>query len=283
MENKLKSLWLPFLVLSSTFFSCEKVDFKGMVINEDSADERFLQSEKWNNANLFTEITLAKEDYSLLAMGDSHIGNCVNLDIFFNDAVSKKASAVLLAGDLTNGSNKEYNELIKHLPDKRSLPYFIMAGNHDMNFNGWEYYKNNFKTSTYFFTVKTPVASDLYICLETGSATLGKKQLNWLAEILKTKRSEFRYCVIITHNNFFRKWRTEGSLMNPEEIHVLLDLFITYNVNMEITAHDHRRYSESLGGTKYLVLPALLEDTDQPGYLQLNVRSIGLNYEFIDL
>lgn len=283
MENKLKSFCLPLLVLSSAFFSCEKIDIKGMVINEDSADERFLQSKKWNDTNLFTEITLTKEDYSLLAMGDSHIGNCINLDVFFNEAVSKKASAVLLAGDLTNGDYKEYIELIKHLPDKKSLPYFIMAGNHDMNFNGWEYYKKIFKTSTYYFTVKTPVASDLYICLETGSATLGKKQLNWLSEILKTKRSEFRYCVIITHNNFFRKRRTEASLMNPEEIHVLLDLFIRYNVNMEITAHDHHRYSESLGGTRYIVMPALTEDADQPGYLQLNVRSTGLNYEFIDL
>lgn len=52
--------------------------------------------------------------------------------------------------------------------------------------------------------VNTSEASDLFICLDSGSGTLGEKQLAWLREILEKKRANSQNCFVVTHNNFFR-------------------------------------------------------------------------------
>ena len=94
-----------------------------------------------------------------------------------------------MAGDLTTGHEEDYNVFEQHLPQQDSLPAFLIAGNHDLFFNGWKEFYSRFGSSTYLFTVKTPDATDLFICLETGGGTLGDKQLEWLINILQTIRS----------------------------------------------------------------------------------------------
>ncbi len=52
--------------------------------------------------------SVQSDDYSILFMGDSHVGSTKNLDNFFNIAKTTKASAVVMAGDLTTGEEKNY-------------------------------------------------------------------------------------------------------------------------------------------------------------------------------
>lgn len=280
MQPKIKILQALILTCSVSIYSCEKVDFKGMIIPDESANERFLQSMTWNRNHKPREIFAATDNYTILSMGDSHVGDTGNFDNFINIAKCNNPAAVVMAGDLTNGLKEDYDKIVKHLPDKSSFPVFILAGNHDLNFDSWNLYYDTFGSSTYIFTVTTPVATDLYICLETAGATLGDKQLNWLTGILKNKRSECRHCIVYTHTNFFTFNHVSGSLMPVEEMESLMDLFRRYNVEMEITAHDHKQHSDIFGGTNYIIMPALVEGTENPGYFELTVAGNDLSYNF---
>ena len=213
----------------------------------ETANQRFSQSMEWNNTHASSEIFAASDDYSILAMGDSHVGSTKNLDKLLNIAKASQTAAIVMAGDLTTGKSKDYDTFQKHLPSQDSLPTFLVAGNHDLWSGGWLEFFNRFGSSSYQFTIKTPVATDLFLCLETGGGTLGDKQLEWLINILKTTRSNYRHCLVITHNNIIRSRHTESTNPPVEETEVLLDLFNEFKVDMVITAHDHQRDLVSLG------------------------------------
>jgi predicted phosphodiesterase len=269
------------VILSSLVLaSCTEIDWKGMFIPEESANDRFRQSETYNADNGFRQLNVENEAYSIFIMGDSHVGNTHNLGIFFTEARTAKAAAIVMNGDLTNGKKEEYEAFDTQLPLCGSVPYFSLAGNHDMNFDGWKEYWTRFGSSTYYFTISTPKNSDLYICLESGAATLGKNQMEWVRKVLKEKRSGYRHCVVFTHTNIFRLKMTEASLYNTEEMYQLMDLFARYNVELVVTAHDHRLNDDTLGNTTYIVLPALLEGAPDTGYMKLNVNESMLSYDF---
>jgi 3',5'-cyclic AMP phosphodiesterase CpdA len=246
----------------------------------ETANQRFVQSMEWNNTHPSKEISVTSDDYFILAMGDSHVGTTTNLDELFNIGKSGQATAVIMAGDLTSGKSKDYDTFQKHLPSADSLPTFLVAGNHDLWSDGWKEFLNRFGSSTYQFTVKTPVATDLFICLETGGGTLGDKQLSWLIDILKTTRSNYRHCVVITHNNIIRSRHTESTNPPIEETEVLLELFNEFRVDMSITAHDHQRDIVSLGNTTYIIVDALEDGLSNAGYFKLQFENGGLKYEF---
>ncbi len=142
-----------------------------------------------------------------------------------------------------------------------------------------EFY-SRFGSSTYFFTVKTPKATDLFICLETGGGTLGNKQLDWLINIFETKRLDYRHCIVFTHNNFFRTRHTDSTNPPVEEIHALLELFIRYHVDMVITGHDHKQDTEVFGNTTYIIMDALKDGESNAGYFQIRVKSSTIGYKF---
>jgi hypothetical protein len=157
-----------------------------------------------------------------------------------------------------------------------------MVGNHDLWFNGWNQFYSRFGSSTYIFTIETPAAKDLFICLDTGSGTLGKKQMDWLKEILQTSRNEYRYCILFTHNNMFRNRHTSSTNPLVEELHVLIELFTIHKVDMIITAHDHIKYEEKFGNTIYITMDALEDGLDYSGYFKLNMIDGNIDYEFIN-
>ena len=202
MGHQLKIHIAFLLVLFST--GCETADISGMFISDKSVNQRFEQSIKWNSSRDNQKITVSTDNYFILTMSDSHVGGTKNLDIFLNRAKTINAAAVVMVGDLTTGHTKDYAVFQEHIPTQDSLPSFLVTGNHDLYFDGWNEFYSRFGSSTYFFTVQTPVATDLFICLDTGGGTLGSKQLDWFnphcREISKISKKR-----VITHqliNNF---------------------------------------------------------------------------------
>jgi len=142
---------------------------------------------------------------------------------------------------------------------------------------------SHFGSSTYIFTIKTNVASDLFICLDTGGGTLGNKQLDWLEDKLQSLRPDYRRCIVFTHNNFFRFQHTSSTNPLVEELQILMDLFTKYQVNMVVTGHDHEHDVELFGNTTYLVMDALKDGLSNSGYLQLIIENGNIEYKFINL
>ena len=282
MGNKrLKFLaFLCFFGLSS----CDKGDLRGIFVSYEEVNDRFEQSMTWNHLNPYKKILLSTNNYEIFAMGDCQIGGVENLNIFFKDAVNSDAKAIVMVGDLTSGKAKDYSVFQDNLINAGSVEVFPLAGNHDLYFNGWKDFYSRFGSSTYYFTVRTPTAEDLFICLDTASGTLGSKQINWLKNLLENERRNYRHCLVFTHNNFFRSWHKPSTNPLVEELYILMELFLVNNVEMIITGHDHSKSIEKLGNTLYIVMDALLDGFKDAGYLKILIKgNDNIGYEFVNL
>jgi predicted phosphodiesterase len=253
--------------------------FEQIVTCKESVNERFKQSMEWNGTHPYREITVLTDNYTILCMADTHVGGTVNLDKFLAIAKATNATAVAMVGDLTTGHAKDYAVLQQHLTNYTSFPMFLMVGNHDLHFSGWKEFYARFGSSTYLVTVKTPIASDLFICLDTGSGTLGSDQFDWLSRWLKLIGKNYRNCFMLTHNNLFRFRHTETGNPLTEELLALIDLFTRYQVDVFIAGHDHKYDAVKFGNTTYIVMNALKDGDKNAGYLQLTVKNGVIAYE----
>lgn len=274
-------LLMPVILLMLS--SCDKMEMRGFITFYEDVNERFEQSVEWNDLHGYTEISISRESYSLHVMGDSHVGGTKNLDRFFREAMDEDAAAVILAGDITTGQQEDYNRLAAHLPSQDSLICFAVAGNHDLYFHGWKHFYSLFGSSSYFFVVHTDRESDLFICLDTGGGTLGNKQLTWFKQLLESDRNNYRHCIVFTHNNLFRLRPTTSTNPMTEELDVLVDLFTRYNIDMVVTAHDHKRNTDILGNTTHIIMDALQDVNDQASFLQISVSGEKIDYSFVEI
>jgi UDP-2,3-diacylglucosamine pyrophosphatase LpxH len=275
MEHQLKTRLSVLSIIVLTLSACTKPEDSA-----ETANQRFSQSIEWNNTHPYRELTIQSDDYLILSMGDSHVGGTENLDSFCDLAKARKATVIVMVGDLTTGQNKDWDIFEQHLPLQDSLPSFLMAGNHDLFFNGWKEFRSRFGSSSYLFTIKTPIATDLFICLETAGGTLGDDQTDWLINILEKMRSGYRHCIVFTHNNFFRTRHTDSTNPLVEELQVLMGLFAKHNVEMVITGHDHKQDVVVFGITTYITMDALKDGFSNAGYFQIRVRNSNIDYVF---
>jgi predicted phosphodiesterase len=264
--------------------SCnEDVDNSGYFYSPDPVNERVKQSLEWNDSNPSRSISVSGTEYTLLIGGDIHAGGTVNLEAFIAQVNKPGISGMIIIGDLTTGKKEDFENFKQKLDSANSCPAFMIVGNHDLFFNGWDIYFDLFGSSTYSFTVRTDDTSDLYICLDSGGGTHGWIQMEWLKDLLEKERKNARYCFLLTHNNFFRTHRTGSTNPLVNELRVMIDLCYEYSVDMVIMGHDHKRSEDFLGRTRYVTLDDLQDDSENASYLELQVKESGPVYKFIRL
>jgi predicted phosphodiesterase len=272
--------WFILLVI---FSSCEEFEFRGFITSYETVNQRFDQSMDWNRDHPFKVITVPVEDYTMFILSDCHVGGTKNLDFILDEASRADASAVVMAGDLTTGHASDYITFQQYLPDFEILPTFQIVGNHDLFFDGWKQFYSLLGSTAYLFTVQTPTASDLYICLDTGGGTLGSDQLDWLKGILKTLRPDYRRCILFTHNNLFRIRHTSSANPVVEELQVLIELCIRHQIDMVVAGHDHVRNDVKHGNTIHITLDASEDGYKDAGYLKLFLNQGEIEYDFVNL
>lgn len=280
MELLMKNRWMLLTAILVTIASCEPIDFS----LPEPADQRFEQSKELLAEKSSREITVQSDEYSIMFMADSHAGTTNNLDSVFSIAIATGVSAVCIAGDLTSGNSRDYEVFAGSLPGDDEIPTFVTPGNHDLwSDEGWKAYFGLFGPSSYYFTVRTPAAADIFISINSGTGTLGSKQLEWLEDILQNERSGCRRCIIFTHNDFLRVRHAEISNPLVEELTVLIDLFTRYHVDMLIAGHDHEPSEELFGITEYVIAGAISDKDEDPNYMILKVENGNLVNEFVNL
>lgn len=278
----MRTSFISILILIS--ISCmEDADLSGFLYSPDAVNERVKLSLEWNNMNPGRDVMMNGQDYSLLVAGDSEVGGTVNLDTLMARAIKPGVAGFVIDGDITSGNPKDYNILKHELDEKNETAAFLILGNHDLFFNGWDYYYRFFGSSTYSFTIKTGNTTDLYICLDSGNGTIGSRQLDWLSDLLKRERKNNRFCIIFSHVNFFRDRHTISGNPLVDEVRVLLDLFFRHSVDMVIMGHDHRRSEEYFGKTHYITLDAFFDGYGEASYLKLDIKNGKLISAFEDL
>ena len=272
------------LFVSVVLSSCiGDADLTGFIRSTDRIEDRYKASMDWNASNPFKTITVASETYNLLVTADVHVGETKNYQKFLQRGIQHDIEAMVFVGDFVTGKEKDYETFHSLLPDYETKPRFLLTGNHELYFDGWKHFQRLYGTSVYYFSVQTPTVKDLYICLDSGSGTLGKSQLAWVKDLLEQERNLYDQCVVFTHNNFFRNRHTASTNPLVNELLVLLDLFEKHKVNMVIMGHDHVRALNQLGNTTYLTLDALKDGTPNASYLVLKKVISEMIYEFIPL
>lgn len=281
MENKLKHIILITLIISLS--GCNYADIGGMFIVNESVNSRFEESQRHNKNQQPVTIIAPTDSYKIAVMADVHIGTTTNFDKAIQKIKTLNYNALVLNGDICNGNKSDFEHYATHVKQLEPIPYFPLVGNHELYFGGWSSYLSYFGSSTYYFTIKTNQSEDLFICLDTGSGTLGSKQLEWFKNLLKTKRSTFRNCIIFTHNNLYRIRHTSSTNPLTEELMVLTELFARYKVNIVVAGHDHQKNIVSLGNTNHITLNAMLDGFNHADFLTLSCTNGELEYQFTDL
>ena len=264
------------IIIAIVLCSCEfdQLDF---IRTTYDVDKRTADSIKKNEQNPVLNITKISDNYSFIIASDLHLHTDeVMMPEFFSMASNSDASFVVINGDIYN-SKSEFASFAKDQFDNfNAKPCYFVAGNHDIYFD-WKLYLDNFGSSTYSFKVQTPTTQDLYITLESSSATLGKTQLDWLKEQLNT-RNQYRYCIIVTHVNFFPQQVNNG-IYQQEELHVLFKLFSDNNVNAVITGHSHDTNNKKVLNVNYWTTDALKNNN----YGIVYIKSENINIDFLKL
>lgn len=284
MQN-LKYLLLT-IILVAIFTACDKYDFQGFFVSpsKERVNTRFEQSIAYNEQHQNdTLITTTQENYHFYVASDIHVKTTAEHLALFLDITSQDKESIFsaLIGDITDqigGLQIAYDTLQNH---KAESIVRTVAGNHDIYFDQWSEFYNLFGSSTYYFVVKTPKATDLFIALDSSSGTLGKKQMDWLHKILEEKRSQHRHCIVMTHTHFFDRDMSQFPTGNysVEETAMLTNLFTRNNVNLVICGHDHQNENLQFNNVTYLVLDDIQDLDPEPTYFVVDVTDDNITFK----
>jgi len=252
-----------------------------MFINRSDTEERVADWLDWNSQNGPFVINDAPNDYYVYSCSDSHINDDNSRLASFITVERNDPNAIfsILAGDIANESGERpfilCDSALAFRPEihAKNDPCFTIVGNHDVYYDCAEYYKQHFHTSTYTLTVNTVDGDkDLFIFLDSGNGTHGSRQLEWLEEQL-AKRSDYRHCIVISHNWMFRttyNYTTTPAANLPEdEQYAFMDLMSRNDVDMVLMGHFHYSDVKTFAGVKYVMTDNLNEGSDTPSYLVL--------------
>ena len=279
------------ILLSATLAlaSCNRLDVTGMFFSSGThTEDRVAQWLEWNDQHPATVINGAPDQYNIYVCSDIHLeGNTDRISQFLQHEYADPSGLFsIVNGDLANESGprpfRQLDSLLR-LPSA-SDTCFVTIGNHDIYFDCQQYFQQYFHTSTYTVTVQTiSGAKDLFVFLDSGNATHGQRQLQWLRQLLQ-QRDQYRHVVVSTHTCLFRTSynysTTPAANLPEEEYYQLLDLMSDHNVSLFLMGHFHHKEQHTLGGVPYVMTDNLNEQEDQPSYLVVTcANKVSYHYE----
>lgn len=279
---------------------CNRLDIAGMVVNRSDTEVRVADWIDYNAQHGEPVIENAPDEYRVYSCSDSHYSERDSIvpqgekDRFYKYITAERndpnAIFAIHAGDMVNESGEAGYRMTKAAlqynaeTQAENDPCFLVIGNHDVYFDCADFFKEYFHTSTYTVTVKTVGGfQDLYIFLDSGNGTHGKRQLEWLEEKL-SRREDYRHCIVISHNWLFRTsynyTTTPAANLPQDEQYAFMDLMSNHNVEVVLMGHFHMREQRQFGGVQYLMTDNLNEGKLTPSYLVLTVgEKVGYEYE----
>ena len=287
----MKTKHLILLTATLALASCNRLDVTGMFFSSGThTEDRVAQWLEWNDQHPATVINGAPDQYNIYVCSDIHLeGNTDRISQFLQHEYADPSGLFsIVNGDLANESGprpfRQLDSLLR-LPSATDT-CFVTIGNHDIYFDCQQYYQQYFHTSTYTVTVQTVSgAKDLFVFLDSGNATHGQRQLQWLRQLLQ-QRDQYRHVVVSTHTCLFRTSynysTTPAANLPEEEYYQLLDLMSDHNVSLFLMGHFHHKEEHTLGGVPYVMTDNLNEQKDQPSYLVVTcANKVSYHYEEI--
>ncbi len=296
----MKLKYIALIVLAAVAWSgCDRLDVKGMFFSSGThTEDRVAEWLAWNEEHPATVLTGVPDEYCVYVTSDIHITDeAPRVEAFLSaEYADPRAVFSIVGGDIANVRGEapfHVMDSLLHLPHPHyhsprpaEDTCFVIIGNHDIYFDCQEYYKKYFHTSTYTVTVQTVGgAQDLFVFLDSGNATHGRRQLAWLKEVLG-RRGEYRNVVVCTHTCLFRtsyNYSTTPAANLPEdECYELLDLMQESRVNLFLMGHFHHKEQHTVGDVEYVMTDNLNEEKEVPNYLVVTCGE-KVSYEYKEL
>lgn len=296
----MKLKYIALIVLAAVAWTgCDRLDVKGMFFSSGThTEDRVAEWLAWNEEHPATVLTGVPDEYCVYVTSDIHITDeAPRVEAFLNaEYADPRAVFSIVGGDIANVRGEapfRVMDSLLHLPHPHyhsprpaEDTCFVIIGNHDIYFDCQEYYKKYFHTSTYTVTVQTVGgAQDLFVFLDSGNATHGRRQLAWLKEVLG-RRGEYRNVVVCTHTCLFRtsyNYSTTPAANLPEdECYELLDLMQESRVNLFLMGHFHHKEQHTVGDVEYVMTDNLNEEKEMPNYLVVTCGE-KVSYEYKEL
>lgn len=296
----MKLKYIALIALAAVAWTgCDRLDVKGMFFSSGThTEDRVAEWLAWNEEHPATVLTGVPDEYCVYVTSDIHITDeAPRVEAFLSaEYADPRAVFSIVGGDIANVRGEapfRVMDSLLHLPHPHyhsprpaEDTCFVIIGNHDIYFDCQEYYKKYFHTSTYTVTVQTVGgAQDLFVFLDSGNATHGRRQLAWLKEVLG-RRGEYRNVVVCTHTCLFRtsyNYSTTPAANLPEdECYELLDLMQESRVNLFLMGHFHHKEQHTVGDVEYVMTDNLNEEKEVPNYLVVTCGE-RVSYEYKEL
>ncbi len=286
MKRTIQYLALMLIVCTG----CERLDMSGMFYGSSArSDERFAQSMAYNKEHGYKTVIAPADTYKVYFATDFHVDSTTLHTQAWVGAIQadKECVAAVALGDMVNGRKKYpyFMDAVAPLLDA-GFPLFATAGNHDTYFSEWPEYVHYWGTSTYYFEVKTPNHTDLYISIDTSDGTFGREQMAWLRKLLQEKKDGYRNKMIFTHTHMFKPDGAQGHTSNfpIEETYELTALLSDYGVDWYMSGHRHSRHIFTFKGVTYYQIDAIQEAyAEENSYYFVATIGEGMTYEFVHL
>ncbi len=284
----MKPQHLFILTATLALASCNRLDVTGMFFSHGThTEDRVAQWLEWNDQHPATVIAGAPDQYRVYVCSDIHLeGNTDRVERFLRaEGADSQGLFSIVNGDIANESgSRPFRQLDSLISSHAAADTcFVTIGNHDIYFDCQQYFQQYFHTSTYAVTVQTVGgAKDLFIFLDSGNATHGRRQLDWLKQLLQ-QRDQYRHVVVNTHTCLFRTSynysTTPAANLPEEEYYELLDLMSQHQVSLFLMGHFHHKEQHILGNVPYVMTSNLNED---PSYLVVTCADkVSYRYEEI--
>lgn len=230
-------------------------------------------------------ISAPARSYRVYICADSHInGANSNVEHFANDLdADDDVPFALHLGDIIDAHAKDNFDDARKLFGPAWDRMFFACGNHDIMFGQWGKFKDSVGSASYSFEVVMPDGTrDFYLCLDSSSGTLGRRQTEWAEARLKAAK-DCRHRVVFTHTHFFHRDGSTGiaSHFPLEETYALVRMFEDNAVDVVLSGHDHYREETLFHGIHFEIFDAIVASQPTPFYSIMTVGDGAVSFEYV--
>jgi len=264
------------ILLVCVTVSCN-VDLFGLFASTD-LDERLKEKNNFTFLNTVggTTVTLGDE-YSFIVITDIHTegGDAHGLEnikiVIENNPEIKFA---VFCGDNTQtGAEQDIRKIIE-IAQSLGIPVYPVIGNHDIYFGNWSVWKRLIGSTSY----RVNGDSATLFILDSANGFLGKQQLDWLENELKSAHggANGRVFVFSHHNLFAGSAVNIQQMADTQEIARIVSL-VSRKYGIMFTGHSHERLIKEAGGALFINIEDFISSKT---YCLVTVTQTGVSYVF---
>ena len=250
-------------------------DFAGLVHSTD-LDERLQERNSFRFLRPEDRELHLGEEYSFIVLTDIHIENknARGLEKLTAVIAEHNIQFVVIIGDITqNGTREDIERFIEiarsFRNDNRSVPCYPVIGNHDIFFGNWPHWSSLIGSTRY----RIDGGGATLFVLDSANAYLGRGQLNWLENELKSASGRV---FVFTHSNLFIRNLGIQQLADARE-RARICAILHNRGDLMFMGHSHERDIRTVGGVQYI---SIEDFRDNQIYCLVTVKHTGISYRF---